>query len=121
MRILVINAGSATLKYAQFKVETDRLERLASATVEWEGGHAATVRRAQVSASMSQSPHPNRHPTTAPPADADAAPFERANPCKRLGSGRAPCNGPLRKPFKPGCDTNSPSLLRNPRDCKHFV
>jgi acetate kinase len=46
MRILVINAGSATLKYAQFKVETDRLERLASATVEWEGGHAATVRRA---------------------------------------------------------------------------
>ena len=49
MRILVINAGSATLKYAQFDAQADRMERLASATVAWEGGHAATVERALAS------------------------------------------------------------------------
>ena len=46
MRILVINCGSATLKYALFDGGPDRLDRLASSTVDWEGGYTATVKRA---------------------------------------------------------------------------
>jgi acetate kinase len=46
MRILVINCGSTTLKYALYETASARLERLVSATVPWEGGYAATVERA---------------------------------------------------------------------------
>lgn len=46
MRILVINCGSATLKWALYTAAGGRLERLAGSTVPWEGGHAATVQRA---------------------------------------------------------------------------
>lgn len=46
MRILVINCGSATLKYALYETAAGSLERLASATVPWEGGYGATVGRA---------------------------------------------------------------------------
>ena len=46
MRILVINCGSATLKYALYETAPGPLERLASATLPWEGGYAATVGRA---------------------------------------------------------------------------
>jgi acetate kinase len=46
MRILVINCGSATLKYALYETGGPQLERLAASTVTWEGGHAAALRRA---------------------------------------------------------------------------
>ena len=46
MRILVINCGSATLKYALYETGAAGLTRLASATTAWEGGQAATLRRA---------------------------------------------------------------------------
>jgi acetate kinase len=49
MRILVINCGSATLKYALYDAGGGRLDRVAAATVGWEGGHAATVERALAS------------------------------------------------------------------------
>jgi hypothetical protein len=49
MRILVINCGSATLKYALYETAPDSLERLASATVPWEGGYGAAVGRALAS------------------------------------------------------------------------
>ena len=45
MRLLVVNCGSATLKYALYDAAGDRLWPLVSATVPWEGGPAATVRR----------------------------------------------------------------------------
>jgi acetate kinase len=46
MRILVINCGSSTLKYALYETASGRLDRLASATMPWEGGYTATVNRA---------------------------------------------------------------------------
>ena len=46
MRILVINCGSTTLKYALYELADGRLDRLASATLLWEGGYTATVKRA---------------------------------------------------------------------------
>jgi acetate kinase len=46
MRILVINCGSSTLKYALYETAPGPLERLASATLPWEGGYTATVGRA---------------------------------------------------------------------------
>jgi acetate kinase len=46
MRILVINCGSATLKYALYETAPGPLERLASAIVPWEGAYGATVSRA---------------------------------------------------------------------------
>jgi acetate kinase len=46
MRILVINCGSATLKYALYETASGRLDRLTSATVSWEGGYGATIGRA---------------------------------------------------------------------------
>ena len=46
MRILVINCGSATLKYALYQTGAAGLTRLASATTAWEGGQPATLRRA---------------------------------------------------------------------------
>ncbi|MEP6573921.1 MAG: acetate kinase [Gemmatimonadota bacterium] len=46
MRILVINCGSSTLKYALFDAVRGALTRIASAIVEWSGGAAATVERA---------------------------------------------------------------------------
>ena len=46
MRILVINCGSATLKYALYETASGRLDRLDAATVPWEGGPTATIRRA---------------------------------------------------------------------------
>lgn len=49
MRILVINCGSATLKYALYDAGSGHLNRLASSTVDWEGGYAATVERALAS------------------------------------------------------------------------
>ena len=49
MRILVINCGSATLKYGLYDAVSGRLTPLASATVAWEGGHTATVERALAS------------------------------------------------------------------------
>jgi acetate kinase len=49
MRILVINCGSATLKYALYEADSGRLNRLASSTVGWEGGYTATVERALAS------------------------------------------------------------------------
>jgi acetate kinase len=49
MRILVINCGSSTLKYALYAAAPGRLTPLASATVAWEGGYAATVERALAS------------------------------------------------------------------------
>lgn len=49
MRILVINCGSATLKYALYDSAPGHLHRLASATIAWDGGHTATVQRALAS------------------------------------------------------------------------
>lgn len=46
MRILVINCGSATLKYALYETAPARLDRLASAILPWEGGYTATIKRA---------------------------------------------------------------------------
>ncbi len=46
MRILVINCGSTTLKYALYETAAGRLDPLASAILPWEGGYAATVNRA---------------------------------------------------------------------------
>jgi len=46
MHILVINCGSATLKYALYEAGSGALYRLVSATVAWAGGYAATVTRA---------------------------------------------------------------------------
>src|SRR6185312_17176878 len=52
MRILVINCGSATLKYALYETARCPLERLASAIVPWEGGYGATVSRALAALSV---------------------------------------------------------------------
>src|SRR6476659_5679314 len=49
MRILVINCGSATLKYALYETGTAGLTRLASSTAAWDGGQAATLARALAS------------------------------------------------------------------------
>ena len=49
MRILVINCGSATLKYALYETGSAGLTRLAGSTVAWEGGQAATLERALAS------------------------------------------------------------------------
>ena len=46
MRVLVINCGSATLKYKLFEERGGELELLAGATVEIEGGYRAAVERA---------------------------------------------------------------------------
>ena len=46
MRILVINCGSTTLKHALYEAAPGRLAPIASATVPWAGGAAATVERA---------------------------------------------------------------------------
>jgi acetate kinase len=46
MRLLVVNCGSATLKYALYEVAGDRLHALVSASVPWKEGTAATVRSA---------------------------------------------------------------------------
>jgi acetate kinase len=46
MRILVINCGSATLKYALFDGGIAALTRLASGATEWEGDHAFAIQRA---------------------------------------------------------------------------
>jgi acetate kinase len=46
MRILVINGGSATLKYVLYDTGTDGPRRLAGSTIAWEGGPAATLQRA---------------------------------------------------------------------------
>jgi acetate kinase len=46
MRLLVVNCGSATLKYALYDDAEAGLRSLVSATVAWEGGPAATVRHA---------------------------------------------------------------------------
>ena len=45
MRVLVINCGSATLKYKLFAERGAELEVLAAATVEVEGGYRAAVER----------------------------------------------------------------------------
>lgn len=49
MRILVINCGSATLKYALYETGAAALTRLVSSTAAWEGGQAATLQRALAS------------------------------------------------------------------------
>lgn len=46
MRLLVVNCGSATLKYALYDGSGGPLRRIALATMPWEGGPGATVRRA---------------------------------------------------------------------------
>jgi len=46
MRILVINCGSATLKYALYDAAAGRLDRVAGATQRWERGYRATIDRA---------------------------------------------------------------------------
>jgi acetate kinase len=49
MRILVVNCGSATLKYALYETGPAGLTRLASSNAAWEGGPAATLARALAS------------------------------------------------------------------------
>ena len=46
MRVLVINCGSATLKYKLFDERGGGLEVLAGATVEIQGGYRAAAERA---------------------------------------------------------------------------